>query len=454
MEELYENSTFERRRKQALFIVIAIIITGCLNLVNELKIIEFGGNEFSNAIILRSFTFVVGLSFAYFIQRTVSCLVFNYIMAFYVVYTISVAQFLGSTHPNFAEMGPVSIVVTVVMIYLFLPVRLYIVAGLGVYASIVLWVAWAIWRDPQPPADNAFRVILLLLTINVAGLVTASSRNRNDRLLFSDNRALADEVAEHKRTAEELRRREAQLIEARHRAEQALATELATLDEYRKFISVITHEFRNPLAIISSHTQLAQLQTGLSQKDINPSLSAIKRATERLQGLFERWLQSGCIPAQALIPILQPVRIADLFAQLERQAPCPATLTLSVERPEAGLEEHADPSLLLLAMQNLIDNAGKFSPPGGRVSVTAGRMEDRTYMRVSDQGYGIAPADQPHVFEVGYRGAHSGTATGSGFGLFLVSQIAAAHKGEVTLTSTVGKGSEFTLWLPRRDPRP
>lgn len=447
VEFLYEDEIFRQRRFYVLGIVSVIIFAGGLNLINELKVIDFDYYNVKNIVSLRIFIFLVGIIAILGAWRSRTPQSLDLIVALYGMFCILVSQYINSIHPSFSEMGPVSIVVTVLLIYLMAPARFLIVTGLALYASVGLWMAWAVWRENPPPPGSAFRMVLFLVVINLVGLLTANNRNRRDRLLFAQNRAMAAEVAEHKRTAEALRRQETALIEARQRAEQSLAIELATMDEYRRFISVITHEFRNPLAIIRSHTQLAQLQTDRAEPDIQPSLSAIRRAVERLQGMFETWLQAGGIPDQALVPKMRPLSVRALFEQLDRQAAAPTTVTVTIRPPEPDLEVEADLSLILLAMLNLVDNAGKYSPPGRSVSVSAGRTADWVVLRVEDQGHGISIADQTRIFEAGYRGAHAAGTTGSGFGLFLVNQIVSAHGGKLTLASTEGKGSVFTVWL-------
>lgn len=449
-ESEYESAIFHQRRKYLLWIITAILISGALNLINELKIFDFDEVSVSYIVFLRAFVFFVGLVAIIATWKSRNPKSLDAIVFLYGTFCILVAQYINTIHPSFSDIGPASIVVTVLLIYLIAPARFPIVAGLALYASVGLWFAWGVWRDPPPLPGSLFRMTLLLLAINLVGLINANSRNRRDRLLFAQNHALAEEVAEHKRTAETLRRQEAELIKARQRAEQSLAIELATMEEYRKFISVITHEFRNPLAIIRSHTQLAQLQADRAERDIQPSLSAIGRAVERLQGMFENWLQGGGIPDQALVPRLQSFFVRDLFEQLDRQATCPASVSLRIVPPDPDLEVQADPSLILLAMLNLIDNSGKYSAPGTSVSVTAGRSGGRAFLRVKDQGYGIPPTEQSRIFDAGYRGTHAGKAAGSGFGLFLVQQIVSTHGGEITLSSSQESGSEFTVWLSAR----
>jgi signal transduction histidine kinase len=110
-----------------------------------------------------------------------------------------------------------------------------------------------------------------------------------------------------------------------------------------------------------------------------------------------------------------------------------------------------DPVALRRALANLLSNAIRVSDPGGRVRVTAGQDSEMVWMSVLDDGPGLSPEDQERVFQRFWRGdrASAREAGRSGLGLAIVRQIAEAHGGQVTLRSTVGVGSTFTVWLPR-----
>ena len=105
-----------------------------------------------------------------------------------------------------------------------------------------------------------------------------------------------------------------------------------------------------------------------------------------------------------------------------------------------------EPASLERAVTNLLDNAVKWSPPHGTVTV---RLVEGT-LAVTDQGPGIAPEDLPHVFERFYRSSEARTLPGSGLGLSIVHSVAERHGGTVTAGSAPGGGAAFWLWLPPR----
>ena len=108
----------------------------------------------------------------------------------------------------------------------------------------------------------------------------------------------------------------------------------------------------------------------------------------------------------------------------------------------------ADPMRLRQALGNLVDNAIKYTPRGGRVEVTARLEEGRVVVAVSDTGIGMGPEELPRIWDRLYRSDRSRSQRGLGLGLSLVKAIVEAHKGEVRVSSERGKGSVFTLSFP------
>jgi len=108
----------------------------------------------------------------------------------------------------------------------------------------------------------------------------------------------------------------------------------------------------------------------------------------------------------------------------------------------------ADRTRLEQAAANLIDNAIKYTPPGGRVDVEVKRSGDRAVLRVRDTGHGIAPDELPRIFDRLFRGDRSRAERGLGLGLSLVKAIVEAHGGSVEVASEVGHGSTFVVSLP------
>jgi signal transduction histidine kinase len=115
---------------------------------------------------------------------------------------------------------------------------------------------------------------------------------------------------------------------------------------------------------------------------------------------------------------------------------------------EAGVAVRADRQRLRQVLANLVDNAVKYTPAGGRVTITASRLDDRVVIAVADTGPGIPAEHLPHIWDRLYRAGSPGGERGLGLGLSLVKAIVEAHGGRAEVESAVGAGSTFRVVLP------
>ncbi|MDB5097857.1 MAG: two-component sensor histidine kinase [Cyanobacteria bacterium RYN_339] len=220
------------------------------------------------------------------------------------------------------------------------------------------------------------------------------------------------------------------------------------LEHQRRFMADASHELRTPLAVILSSAEVALEDPHPTLEAQADSLARVGRTGRRMAHLVDDLLflsqSEGLARAEWLA-----FDLAELLADLveERQAVASATdVTIQLDAP-AVLEVEAEPTQLGRGIGNLIDNAVKFSPAGGTVRVQLLDEGGRgCAVAVHDEGPGIPPEEHAHVFERFYRG-RAVTATGTGLGLSIARAIAVAHGGRLTLVSTVGHGSTFTLWL-------
>lgn len=231
--------------------------------------------------------------------------------------------------------------------------------------------------------------------------------------------------------------------------------ELKTLDQLKtNFLSNLSHELRTPLCIVLSYLQsLDDEVAGALSPPQHALLSEAIGAAERLNLLFNDLfdfteLSSGvlhldCVPID-LIPLLRELG-EEARPTLEQ-----AGLTLALVLPEGPLAVKADPPRLAKAVRNLLDNARKFTPSPGQVTLRAGRGPAGIWLEVSDTGIGIPPEDQRRVFErfvqldAGPNRPHGG----AGLGLALTRAIVEAHGGSISLRSAPGQGSAFRITLP------
>jgi signal transduction histidine kinase len=144
--------------------------------------------------------------------------------------------------------------------------------------------------------------------------------------------------------------------------------------------------------------------------------------------------------------------LAEVVEEAVGSARAAASGKVVIERtaPDPVVGAIFDRERIRQALSILLDNAVKYTPKGGRVSVRTAEGKDTVAVEVSDTGVGIPEHQVPHVFERFYRADEARSTEGSGLGLAIASQIARDHGGSIEMHSKVGEGSSFTLHIPRR----
>jgi PAS domain S-box-containing protein len=240
---------------------------------------------------------------------------------------------------------------------------------------------------------------------------------------------------------------EQQLREANLRSEEALEAGRQSMREQRNFLSMVSHEFRVPLAIIEAASQLL----GIYSRDDGEALdevAKISRAVRRMADLMDICLADDRLESASLTLSPQPVEMVKVLRDLcddKRPLAGARQLVLQADGP---LGITADPTLLRIAFSNLIDNALKFSPAETRVEIRAMIDGDGLMVSVRDNGPGIALEEQPRIFEKFYRSTKADRVRGGGLGLYIVRRIVELHDGCVAVDSRPGKGATFVVWLP------
>jgi heavy metal sensor kinase len=224
--------------------------------------------------------------------------------------------------------------------------------------------------------------------------------------------------------------------------------------EMRQFSSALAHELRTPLAALRGEIELALREPGISPAQEDVYGSQIEEI-DHLTRLIDQILTLARAEAGQIRLTVAPVDLGQLAASLVDQLQPLAearSIDLSCEPADAVIVQ-GDPAWLKRLLLNLLDNALKYTPGGGRVSVRVSRLGDRARIDVQDTGAGLSPADLPRVFERFFRAdpARSSSQPGAGLGLSLVQWIVAAHRGQVTVQSRLGQGSTFSVTLPRTE---
>lgn len=229
-----------------------------------------------------------------------------------------------------------------------------------------------------------------------------------------------------------------------------MVEELGSIETLKTdFFSDVSHEFKSPLAVISSNAELLQKGGGLSDEQAE-QVENIRYATKRLANLIQNMLKLNKLEKQTIRPMPE---VFDVCAQL---CDCAVQFEEIWERKniefEADLEDsaavYADAGLAEIVWTNLLSNAFKFTPEGGTVTLTQRTEETGVRVTVTDTGCGMTPETVKHIFDKFYQGDPSHATQGNGLGLALVKRILELSEGSITVTSEPGKGSAFTVTLP------
>ena len=242
-------------------------------------------------------------------------------------------------------------------------------------------------------------------------------------------------------------------------------TELArTVRVKSDFASNASHELRTPLSSIRAAVEtLMDCDCAGDPEAARHFLDIIDRQSRRMEDMVVDLLDLSRIESAATSPEPETVHIARFLDELRQRSQerlDARQLQWSADQPAGLLTMAVNPHLLRIAMDNLLDNAIKFTEPGGRISVICSRSPadnrplEAISITVGDTGCGIAPHEQERVFERFYQveKARSGVARGTGLGLSIVRHAVAAMKGTVDLQSEVGKGTRVTITIPQSEP--
>jgi PAS domain S-box-containing protein len=226
-------------------------------------------------------------------------------------------------------------------------------------------------------------------------------------------------------------------------------------DEGRRittFIAMLGHELRNPLAPIMNAVSIMQLEH-LESARLRMCRDIIARQLQQMVRLIDDLLDVGRITSGKITLDFQPVPLAEVVTDaVEMVQPLidQHQHQLEVRLDEAAAWVMGDRARLLQIISNLLNNAARYTPPRGRISVSLQRNGANAEISVKDNGPGINPRHLKDIFNLFVQLEHRPETGGLGLGLSLVQQLVTLHRGEVSVVSTgeAGKGSEFTVRLP------
>lgn len=324
----------------------------------------------------------------------------------------------------------------------------WVILCVGIFAAtgrIFGWLPTNAWTAYSLQTASAFEMLMLFLALADQWRLERHRRQeaqRNEteiRKLYTAT--LRDAKSQLERT---VKARTEQLL-------TSLAKEQQTLAQYVRFGAMISHEFRNPLAIINSQLSLIHKEHERGQLQLDKRLSILDSATRRLVRMFDKWMQSDQLnrSLEEIDPHSLP--LPEWLQNFEQSSVHKlAGLRIELKLDPAASVVVADEYLLEIALTNLVDNAQKYAGHEKPVFIETRVKPGFVGIAVADQGPGIAPEYQQQVFEDYFRVSPESGADGLGLGLPIVRRIVLAHGGNLELVSAQGQGCSFCIWLPAK----
>jgi len=245
---------------------------------------------------------------------------------------------------------------------------------------------------------------------------------------------VSKDITEYRRAVEETKRAYAEAAAAKMKEE---------------FLTVVSHELKSPLTSIISFAQLlSDERLGKLSEKQKEALEIITQSSQRLRDLVDSLLAVSRLESGMVKFKMRKLQLSDLVLEVVKKLePLAALKKISISQNVAKLPPvKADREELAKVLTNLLDNAIKYTAPGGRVTIESERKRGFVIVKVTDTGVGIAPEDMPKLFTKFFQADKS--RPGSGLGLYICKMIVEAHGGKIWAKSRLGKGSTFFFTLP------
>ncbi len=256
-------------------------------------------------------------------------------------------------------------------------------------------------------------------------------------------------------TPEELR-----IIIRRGLEKRKLILEAETLKKEKRlleenFITMVSHQLRSPLVVILQYFET--ILAGMMGKVPEKQKKIMHRAQERLErllNLINDWLDLARINEESIVINFKPLSLIELLKSLvEFVQPIAQEnkISIELESPSDNFFVQADNETLEQVFSNLLSNAIKYNRPNGSVKITIKKKKNLVVVTIQDSGIGISKEHLPLIFDQFYRVARKEAqkTIGTGLGLSIAKKIVDAHGGSIRVSSELGKGSTFTVFLPK-----
>jgi signal transduction histidine kinase len=269
------------------------------------------------------------------------------------------------------------------------------------------------------------------------------------RLHVTREQLLSVTLQAEARASELAEERTRELTVKQQELEHALAEKQQALEHESRFLDMVSHEYRTPLAIISGNLQLIDHYGVAPESPLLGPLAKIRRGARRMLEIFDNTLEHSrlrdTLPQLDLQPLNPKALLEEIAAESRDLFPERA---ISVSAPEVAITIMGDHDLLRTAFSNLAANAVKYSPPDTSIELEVRAGTSGMILKVRDQGPGVLPADRERIFEKFHRGSASAGTSGFGVGLWLVKRIIEEHGGTIEVTDNIPHGAVVSVTLP------
>ena len=244
------------------------------------------------------------------------------------------------------------------------------------------------------------------------------------------------------------------LAEKQKELERALVAEQEASSLQKQFISMVSHEFRTPLAIVDGNAQILERRVdNLNPEEARTRLRTIRSAVSRTLNMMQAVLSSNLLKTGKLDVTAEHFSLRDIIRDMCReQSDLARDHIINVDVDRLPESVWMDQKIITLVLTNLLANAVKFTPENPLITVTGWEENDMAYVSIADNGIGIPANEIDKIFDRFYRASSAQAIPGSGVGLSLVRDLVSVHDGKISVVSESGKGSVFTFCLPYRCP--
>ena len=292
-------------------------------------------------------------------------------------------------------------------------------------------------------------VVLLLTCVAAVGLTIFLTSHSTATPIVDLTRAAREIAAGNFDVTVETRGKHISEFSELQKSFNLMARELRSNEYLRKdFISNVSHELKTPLSIITGYARLLE-EGGLTPEEQSEYARYIAAEADRLTDMTGNMLRLSRIDHRQIPPRMDTFALGEQLRRTVVQLePRWSAGKLDMEAEIPDVDYIGDAELMGQVWYNLLDNAIKFTPAGGRIDVRLAHGETHISVSVSDTGAGMDEATRQRIFEQFYRGSSGLQKEGCGLGLPLVKRIAELHGGTVTAESAPGEGTTFTVTLP------